>query len=441
MNQTNDVPTLKKDVNEECHVNGNNGEKNNDGNGNNGEEGFTEWLLENNPLYLVSVLLMFLGLHLVSRDASGENGSIWTIVAFFGVQNVYELFMIGMSLYLLTAKINARHGKILLILVLLFLTDLTFYQVRISAMSAVVGAWASGIYLFLAGIKIAAAVKVLAIRVRWERLIYPLMAFAVIYFSPQYLYHVVDGIGLKQAGGPTPVIPFSGVHEVYMIWLVAAFIHIPVIVGAWRKNDLEGTIENQYLGDENGFYRWLLLFPFIVLPVQLMVNVMNDVTASNAAIGFLGFNLVPYLLVAVFFIQLFIRSFIDQVWSLNSYDFIALTVVFCYALGSETSNNAFAFPYAFNRFLIILAHIAVMVTRSNLGSAWFLMTVAAWYSFSGITHVAGKAVTYGQSLSKTAWAVILMIGSFVFLGLGFLVSLKSHQKKSLSKDVLETPQE
>ncbi|MFZ2956186.1 MAG: hypothetical protein WA705_04795 [Candidatus Ozemobacteraceae bacterium] len=393
-------------------------------------KGWGEWLLENNPLYLISVFLMFLGLHLASRDATAEGGSIWTVTAFFGVQNVYEVFMVGMALYLLSAKINARHGKILLALVMLFLADLTFYQVRISAMSAVVGAWASAIYLVLAALKIAAVVKVLAIRIRWERLLYPITAFAVIYFSPQYLYRAVDVVGLKLAGTPTQALPFSGVYEVYMIWLVAALIHIPAIVGAWKKNDLEEVVENQYFGDENGFYRYLLLFPFLVLPIQLMANVMNDATASNAAIGFLGFNLIPYLLIGVFFIQLFVRKIIVENCSQNAFDFSALMIVLLGALITETANPALAFPFAFNRFLIVVAHIAVMMTRSNIYSAGLLVTIAGWYSFSGLTWATGQLVNYGQTLSKTAWAGIMMTGSFVFLGLGFIVSLKSRPRNS-----------
>ena len=63
-----------------------------------GDDSWGAWFVENNPLYLLSVLLMFLGLHLVSREAGAEGGSVSTVLAFFGVQNLYEIIMVGMSL-------------------------------------------------------------------------------------------------------------------------------------------------------------------------------------------------------------------------------------------------------------------------------------------------------------------------------------------------------
>ena len=67
--------------------------------------------------------------------------SLHMVIFYFGVQNVYEIVMVAIALYLLTAQIQPRHGKILLIFILIFLTDLTFYQARISALSSSAGHW------------------------------------------------------------------------------------------------------------------------------------------------------------------------------------------------------------------------------------------------------------------------------------------------------------
>lgn len=396
--------------------------------GNGGDPGNTDdswgtWFIENNPLYLISVFMMFLGLHLVSREATTAGGSVGTVLAFFGVQNLYEIIMVSMSLYLLTAKINARHGKILLVLVFLFLADLTFYQVRIAAMSATAGFWASLIYLALAVVKIAAVVRVLSIQVRWERLIYPLSVFAVIYFAPQYLYWAVDAIGRGS------VNLFSGVYEIYMIWLAAAAIHLPVIVANWKRGTFDEPVKNEYIGDETPFYRWLLFFPFVVLPIQLVVNVMNDASAGNSQINLLGYNLIPYLLVGLFFVQALWRSLIEREWGIGNFDFVGLMVVCAVALISESNNEAFSFPFSFNRGLLVGAHVLVATTRQNFYSMCFLGAAGAWYSLSGLTWTAGQVVDYGRNLSRTAWAAILMAGSFISLLLGFLVSLSSRQNK------------
>jgi len=45
----------------------------------------------------------------------------------------------------------------------------------------------------------------------------------------------------------------------------------------------------------------------------------------------------------------------------------------------------------------------------------------------GRLEIAKHAVNYGSGLSKTAWAAIRMAGSFISLGLGFMVSLRKKR--------------
>jgi len=93
---------------------------------------FFSWFSNNNPLYLLSVVLMLAALYLVSSEVEAGKTTVFTVCSFFAVQNLYELVMIGMALYLLKKHIQSDHGKLLLILVLVFLGDLTGYQVHIA---------------------------------------------------------------------------------------------------------------------------------------------------------------------------------------------------------------------------------------------------------------------------------------------------------------------
>ncbi len=198
-----------------------------------GDETWTDWFYENNPLYLLSVLFMFGGL-LMASQASHEGATLGTVAGFFGVQNIYEIIMIAMAIYLLRNKVNLRHGKILLVFGLVFLADVTFYQARITAMASVQKAmWVpltiSGIYLVLAGLKLYGVLLMLNITLRWEQFFYSLAAFGMVYFSPQYfmsrVYDLENLKMLQNESFPQRIL--------FQIFLVAALIQIPAIVGSW----------------------------------------------------------------------------------------------------------------------------------------------------------------------------------------------------------------
>ncbi|MGM0601600.1 MAG: hypothetical protein ACQETH_17440, partial [Candidatus Rifleibacteriota bacterium] len=58
---------------------------------------FSDWFKRNNPLYLLSVLFMLTGLYLISSEAQSNNLDIQSLLAFFSVQNVYEIIMLSMA--------------------------------------------------------------------------------------------------------------------------------------------------------------------------------------------------------------------------------------------------------------------------------------------------------------------------------------------------------
>lgn len=384
---------------------------------------WTQWLIDANPLYLVSVMFMFLGLLLVSRETAAPGSSVETVMLFYGIQNLYEIAMVGMGIYLLRTSTNARHGKILLLFVLVFMADLTFYQVHISSLNAKWGMLVSAIYLLTGAVKLGAVVHLLEITPRWERLFFPITAFAIIYFAPQYVYHSVDAVGRSGAAGATT--PFSGVTEIYFIWLLAALIQLPLIVSTWRESDLAESVSNKYLGTERPFYWTILLFPLAVLPFQLLQNVMADARAANGAIADMAFVYVPFLLAAGFFLQAFARGFIRQEFGQNTFDFGMLMAAFVVAFATQQPGEVLAPLGQANVLLTLAAHIAVVVSRQNLYSAGFLTLVVAWQFLAVIKLGCAKAAKFLLDLSGLAWAGILMSGSFVTLGLGFLLSLRS----------------
>lgn len=387
--------------------------------GDGGENGgWMRLIIDANPLYLLSVLLMIAGLYLVNGAASENAVGVGTVTGFFGVQNVYEIVLVAMAIYLLRTGTNSRHGKLLLLFVMVFLADLTFYQVRIAVMDRSWGFTLSTFYLILGAAKVWAVLAWLEIKVRWERLVYPLMAFGMIYYAPNYIYSVMDSTGNGNSG-----MPFSGQVDVYMIWLVAAAIQLPVIVANWRKSSLEEAEPNPYVGDATTFSWVLLLFPFAILPFQLEKNVMADAAAGNPAIGKLTFVYLPYLLAGVFFFQSFFRTQIAKIYSINAYDAAVLIGLTLFALFTARTDEIGGGLSTINWYLVFGAHLVVALTRRNLFCAGFLGLVAVRYFGLGIKTAAGNIYDYGRTLSTTTWAALLMAGSFISLGLGFLLSI------------------
>ena len=385
-------------------------------------DGDESWFVRNNPLYLFSVVMMLAGLYLVNTEAGSGGMDLDSVLMFFGIQNLYEIIMVGMALYLLTAKIQPRHGKLLLIFVLVFLADLTFYQVRISVMSSFAGNLATTLYLFLAAVKLAAVIKILRITVYWDRLFYALAAFGLIWFSPKFLYRAIDAVG--QNG-----VPFEGHLEVYRIWVAAALIHLPVIVVNLWRSGLEDKKPHALLDDETPFYRWLLMVPFFLLPFQLIQNVMNDASAAVGRAIALTPNILPWLLVAAFFVQVLYRRAIEEHVGINLFDGMVLIFLGGLALGTESATEVFRFPYLLNRAMIIIALTATWFTRGNIISGIVLCSAGCWWFGAQLLSGAQSAVTYGKSLSRRTWASLLMLGSFLLLGLGFVVSLKTSGKR------------
>ncbi len=402
---------------------------------------WANWLYENNPLYLMSVLFMFLGLFLVSKASySLEGGATYTtVVGFFAIQNIYELIMVGMALYLFLNRVNNRHGKILLVFVMLFVSDLSFYLARISTMeagktAAISPAMIAGIYWSMAALKVAAVVYFLDIRIRIERLIYPLCALALIYFAPQYIYQLVDAIKSDSAKNTALATQgFTGYYELYVIWFVAALIQLPVIIGSWRRNDLDSARAHRFLGDENAFYRFLLMFPFIVLPLQIVLNNEPDIRAKILQMQDTSYNYIPYLICGIFFMQQFCRRQIEESIGLNTYDFAMLMVVFMLALSTRANaavnQNFNITPWTIHQAMIIIAHIACFVTRGNLYCAGFLAFFACYHMWTWLCAMAQRSVEEMRTWSSLTWAQILMAGSFLLLGLGFAVSVKGRRKQ------------
>ncbi len=372
------------------------------------------WFRKNNPLYLLSVVLMLTGLYLAGSELESGKVTGMAVSGFFFVQNLYEIIMVAMALYLLKNKIQPEHGKALLFFVLLFLGDLTFYQVRISGLSTSAGNVATGIYMLLAVIKIAAVVKVLGLTVHRTRLAFAAGAFSLIWIAPKVAYMLVDSIGRESFGF------FDGSYVFYSLWLIAGLIHLPLIVENWRENNLAVPAENEYLGNETVFWRWLIIFPFVILPLQMAMNVMSDsfryVTPTLPVMAVVA----PWVLAAAFFAQTLWRHLLTSQYRLMICDSLIMGIFF---LVVKLSSSDFNLSGIINHVFLVAGLSVTWLTRANMVNGGILGMMGLWHAGAQMLSGAKTAVAYGAGLSRIAWAGILMLVSFVSLLAGFLFSL------------------
>jgi hypothetical protein len=393
--------------------------------------GFWKWFQENNPLYLLSLLCMFGGLYLAGK-AGQEGASIATIVGFFGVQNVYEIIALMMGLYLLTSNTHLRHGKILLAFVLILLGDVTFYQFRISAMCSIQDSMAisggvSLLYWFLAVGKVVLALHVLEITLRWEQIVFSTLALGIVYLGPQFfLVSVYDlnNLAVLQSDQYPQWI-------VYQIWLLAALIQLPVVVGAFRESPFARSVPHRLVGDENQVYSALLLFPFVMLPIQLMLNVMTDDRLRGMP---MAVNYIPYLACGAFLLQAIWRNRFSSPTAVQRFDCMIGVVLLGVAYGSsagvaESATSYLSVMNSINLSVITLGQIASTWWRQNLFSGGLLLSMVSYVAFAEMAAQTKKAYVFVRELSLTAWSAILMGTSFLTLVIGFMLSLKGSKKE------------
>lgn len=436
-----------------------------------------EWLEKNNPLYLISVLFMLLGLYLAGTTIDNPaEVSVSAILSIFAIQNVYELIVVGMAIYLLKNKIQNEHGKMLLAFGLILMGDITFYQVRISSLSTLIGWGATLLYILLALIKFVAVIKVLNLKVYKSRILFLLSSFLLVWISPKLTYLILDSTNFKYVY-EIPII--------YYIWLAAALIQVPFIVENWGKAEILETINNTYLGDETRIWRWGMIFVFFLLPIQIFLNVMDSYRIMMPEVP-VETVILPWVLCSVYFCKsMWIDLFEKYEEKIDNTVLITSFLIIFFrphvSFSAQFINSVFLFVLSSaiwftrkNKVGLTVFGISVVLSFGNLISGSLelfvkdvggslvqtiekiLESAALWFEkiymfFVKIIEAAAKlfkvlfnrvydvvimicdgVIYLKRSISKTMLAFLFIIVSFVFLTLGFKMSVK--KRNDLNKE-------
>ncbi len=384
---------------------------------------FKKWLVDNNPFYLLSVFFMFWGLYLASVDGATGRGpeSLKGLLIFYAVENIYELIMFAMALYLLHKRVNQPHGRLLVFFMIIFLCDATMYQSVIASSCAIdtiwIGASVSALYFILAALKIGLLIHFLRIKICYEALFYSLSSLALLYFIP----HIINYLVITNTSN------YNVWWIFYDIMLIASLIQLPVIAANWNKKyeDFIDERDNKYWGAaELYFYRLIVIIPFIAVPVQILLNAASDLKSIDHSFSNFDYGFVPYILFSVFFIQSVYKKLINSYFiSLNAYDFTCTLVIFAAAVITKPIDisvfgDTALYPHRINIFLIIAANIIFFITRKNYMSISFAAVLGLYYTKSYYYGV----VDYINS-SAVMRAASFIVVSFIMLAAGFVLSL------------------
>jgi|GEM_PF-2133465 len=191
-----------------------------------------DWLIDRNPLFLISGVFMLVGCFLVSREiheadpaSVGDATVLGLLIALLVVLNVYEFAVIGLGLILSRSRTLVRDTRHLLGLALLLLADASFVYTETGIFNPGVGAAIAGVATLLAAGK--ALILMRAIGLKPNRIAFGVttLTIAAMYFLPIAVRLIADDGFLHPAaayGVWATVGLIAGLHALPPRWMNAS---------------------------------------------------------------------------------------------------------------------------------------------------------------------------------------------------------------------------
>ncbi len=187
------------------------------------------YVVDRNPCYLLSAVLLLVGCKLVSKANEAYTPDVRHLLVLLATVNVYELALIGLGLHFLRRPIFRRDGRIVLVLQGLFLADITFLNGDLSTANVRLGWGVNALLILLGAMKIWLVLRGLGV-LNCKRVMGVVLApVAMILIVPAAFKEISN----QHAGQLSPWI-------VYGAWWVAGLL--PVLAGAmWTAGGIPRT--------------------------------------------------------------------------------------------------------------------------------------------------------------------------------------------------------
>ncbi len=382
-------------------------------------EGFLNFILDHNPLYLLSALSMLLGYYLLVQGVGARAGEIGKMVGLLVTVNIYELLLIGLGLFLFLRRGLRRDARLLLILQSLFLADATFMISETVSIGPRAGAVVDLVLLILALAKMTLVFRVLRLELSFRSFTLIVLQLAILFTLPIYLRHI-------SIDGTLPGLPFYGFWWLALLLplmqdlLSRFFPATPLARAAERAPEIR---------------RVYFIVPFISLLAHL--GMLHWVFRAD----FFAANLVPVLLGLAVALLAVKPSPLVPLPQIRFLQVAFCLVAILLSLGNPRE-LAIHIPGLGHQIMpLIVTLLATPLIFTYIFALRALPIVAATLALVALVYLCGPsaaAVTdfvtrlwkhiadFCDALiprTSTAWGILAILSSFVLLALGALISL------------------
>lgn len=384
-----------------------------------------QYIIDHNPFYLFSVLLMLFGCHILNNSLNMAAGDLGKIVILLAILNLYECLLIGLGIYLLPQKGIERDGRILLLLEALFLADATFLNAETVMTSPLAGGMLNAILLALALGKVWLILRAMHLPITPWRFGFLALQLAILWAMP-FLFR-----RLGNAGEVTPLQAFAAWWIIGMLPvmydLLAKFVFPAEKLTASGEPRVSPAVARVYLQlpfisliAHLGFIHWIYQIDFymadispVLLGLAVSMNFLKPGKFANASeIVFLRIGLA---VTALLFTGSDPRALrLDIFGSSISPTLMILAGTYL----------TLAYCFAFRRFGWFLLVLAVAATLKVFGPSF--EQIAQWIDacVKWIDRIVNRMIP----TTATGWGILTMIASFIMLLLGVAVSYVKGQR-------------
>jgi len=391
-----------------------------------GPDGYLRLLIDHNPFYLLSAVLMLLGVFMVNSAENMHPGDLTKLLCLLAVLNVYELLVIGLGRVLVWKPTVPRDGVTLLILEALFFVDGTFLNAEAVMTRIGIGTFINLGLLVLAVGKTAFILKTMRIR-----LTTPLLAFLSLQLAALFLLPVV----LKLEAGSDRSVDLT----LYAAWWVAGLMPVAYEV---LSRAFAGRMGAKAAGKSAALRLVYVILPFVSLVAH--IGFMHWVYKAD----FYAAELAPIFLGLAVSLMRIDDKRATLIWRLALpagalivclQNPAALQVEFLRGFPTLTPLRA-AMVGAY----LTLSYVCFMQYMLYFLAGGIIMLGAAVFGPSVATTVSvadGCLATVRRMIPKTpvGWGIVCIAGSFALLAIGAVVSWISHLRGRTNPPTAQVP--
>lgn len=378
---------------------------------------WVDFIYDHNPCFLLSALLMFVGVFLLNAARGAYEADMGSLLAVLTAVNAYEFAILGLALVLLRRMgidKSYRDPFLLMLIQLLFLIDSGFLLSEAVQTSPTWG-WVVNVVLFgLAGLKVWMVMVGAKLPVRWRTMGFLLVQLGIMYGLPILLSRVAVGGEVSE-------------RAMYGVWWVVGLLPLAydLIAG---KEVLALSGRQQFLRRSYVIAPWLMLIAHLGYYHYVYEAPFTAACLSPVMLGLaVATRRVGASVFATAGNWRFMRAALPVV------------AVLMAMMGMEDA----AVP-----------SVQVTLAASVVVSGYFVsLSVAGWAAvlvgviaacravWPTVVDVAGRGRAVGESslrglagllpTTTLGWGVVAMVGAFVLLGLGAVMSLRRVKGKGV----------